>query len=90
MTTRFYSGGSQDQSGSAIDSLSAQVLSGKGSRRFGARPFAMFETSSSADYRELSTNLFPSKSSNIAEVPQDSLFGSWKNLAPRCFKTSAV
>lgn len=28
------------------------------------------------DYRELKTNLLPSVSSNIAEDPQDSVFGS--------------
>jgi hypothetical protein len=42
------------------------------------------------NYRELNTNLLPSMSSNMAEVPQDSFLGSWKNLTPRCFRESVV
>ena len=34
------------------------------------------QLSSARDYRELKTNLLPSVSSNIAEDPQDSVFGS--------------
>src|SRR5205814_2046992 len=37
-----------------------------------------------------STNWFPSESLKIAEVPHDSVFGSWTNSTPRAFSSSYV